>query len=120
MDTIKISQITLSTRIGTLAWEQKVNQELKLDLEYGTDAAGMTLNDKLDNRYNYADVTQAIVEFVAVKHTQLIETLANDIANLCLEQLNLEWLRLTLHKPGALAQATNVSITIERTKQRGE
>jgi len=47
----------------------------------------------------------------------LIETLAEHIAQIVREEFNVPWVRVTVHKPGAIEAAEDLGVTIERGKQ---
>ncbi len=47
---------------------------------------------------------------------QLIETLAHNLAMLLLEEFSLEWIRLSLNKPGAIRHSRDIGVSIERRR----
>jgi len=114
MDIIKISQLKMNTVIGAYAWEQQISQTVNLDLEFAANMAATTATDELDSRTDYASIASKVSEFVSSKQTALLETLAENIAQFCLQDLGLSWVRLTISKPGAIANAGGVSISITR------
>ena len=114
MDIIKISQLKINTVIGAYAWEQQISQTVSLDLEFAADMAATTADDELDARTDYASVASKVSEYVSAKQTALLETLAESIAQFCLQDLGLSWVRLSLSKPGAIPNAGGVSISITR------
>lgn len=116
MDTLSIVGIPLTTLIGVFDWEQITPQTLYCDLTFETDAAAIAKTDEIGLAINYATMTESIQHFVENHHFQLIETLADRLAAHLLTHFPTHWLRLTLHKPSALKQASDVMISIERTK----
>jgi dihydroneopterin aldolase len=60
-------------------------------------------------------VAKRILEFVGSSSFHLIETLAERTALMVLEEFKLEWVKLTLSKPGAVRGSRDVGVTIERT-----
>ncbi len=114
MDIITIEDLKVETIIGVNAWERKVKQMLVLNLEIGCDTEKCAATDNIDDALNYDQLSQQIIEHVCASEYQLIETLANKVADMIIESHSSPWLRLTVNKPGAIPQAKNVSITIER------
>lgn len=117
MDKLSITGLKLTTLIGTLDWEQQVPQTLHCDLSIQTNAALIALSDNIDDAINYDALTQSVQAFVEQHHFQLIETLADKLAHHILANFATQWVNVTLHKPGALKQAKDVIISIERTRQ---
>ncbi|MBI2790910.1 MAG: dihydroneopterin aldolase [Gammaproteobacteria bacterium] len=116
MDKIVISDIKLNTIIGVYDWEKQASQNIHLDIALSTDAKKIAATDDLSHAIDYSAVIKHIFDYVQTNHFQLIETLAEKLATEVLQHFSTEWVQITLHKPGALLQAKDVSITIERTK----
>ncbi|MFZ1643272.1 MAG: dihydroneopterin aldolase [Candidatus Contendobacter sp.] len=118
MDIIFIRDLRVETLIGVYPWERRIRQTLILDLELGTDIRLAAATDCLDDTLNYQAVAQRLVEFAAASDCQLVETLGERIAELVLREFGAPWLRLTLRKPGAVREAREVGILIERRRDR--
>ena len=73
--------------------------------------------DQLDDTLDYQVVARRISEFAAASDFQLVETLGERIAELIRREFNAPWLRLTLRKPGALREAREAGIMIERGRR---
>ena len=73
-------------------------------------AASDDINDALD----YKLISKSIINFVEKSEFQLVETLAEKVADLIMSDFDVPWLRLSLNKKGAIRQADDVGITIER------
>ncbi|PIE83741.1 MAG: dihydroneopterin aldolase [Candidatus Contendobacter odensis] len=114
MDIIFIRELRVETIIGVHCWERQIRQPLLLDLEMGTSILPAATSDKLDDTLDYQAVVQQVNEFAEKKRFQLIETFAEQLARLLLQEFALPWLRLTLSKPGAIRDARTVGIIIER------
>ena len=54
------------------------------------------------------------MSFVGSSSTMLVETLAHRTAMLILAEFGLEWVRLSINKPGAVRGARDVGVSIER------
>jgi dihydroneopterin aldolase len=113
MDKLFITGLLVTTTIGTLAFERQIKQTIILDLEWSV-PEGWHLQDELKNTLDYTEVASTISEYVPSLQCRLIETLAEQIAQLLLTRFTIDWLRLTIRKAGAVANAKEVGIVIER------
>jgi 7,8-dihydroneopterin aldolase/epimerase/oxygenase len=114
MDIIFISELRIETIIGIYDWERVTKQTVSLDLEMAADIRKAAATDNIDDTLNYKAVAKRLIEFVGASDFQLVETLAERIAAIVLEEFNVAWLRLRLHKPGALRGSRDVGVIIER------
>jgi len=114
MDSIKIKGLEIQTIIGTLAWERKVKQKLIVDLEVEHDISAAAEHDELEKTVNYAAVAEEVTCFITSNQFQLIETVAEKTAQLIKNGFNVQRLRITVRKPGAISCAKEVAVSIER------
>src|SRR5687767_13969378 len=117
MDVIRIKGLKVETIVGVHDWERRLPRTVVVDLELATDAARAARSDALADALDYHAVAQAVTAFVGAAQAQLIETLAQQLAEKLQQDFGVAWLRLELHKPGAVAGAGDVSVTIERGKR---
>ena len=113
-DIIFISDLRIETIIGIYDWERKVRQIVSLDLEMATDIRKAASSDSIEDTLNYKAVAKRLIAFVGESEFQLVETLAERIAGIVTEEFGVSWLRLKLHKPGALRGSRDVGVMIER------
>jgi dihydroneopterin aldolase len=118
MDIVFINQLTVETTIGAYDWEKTIKQTLKIDLEMAWDNKAPALNDDLTKALDYATVSQRITTWLSEQKIELIETVAERIAAMLLTQFNICWVKLTIHKPDAVANAAGVGVMIERGEKR--
>ena len=114
MDTVFINDLRIETIIGIYDWERKVKQTISLDLEMGTDIRKSAETDAIEDTLNYKAVAKRLIAFVGDSEYQLVETLAEKIAEIVLSEFNVTWLKLTVHKPGAVRGSRDVGVIIER------
>ena len=100
--------------IGVYEWEREIRQALVLDLEMATDIRLAAGADALEHTLDYAAISARILAFIETSQFELIETLAEQLAAIVLSEFKVSWLRLRLCKPGAVAQARDVGVLIER------
>lgn len=114
MDILAINHLTAETFIGVYEWEKKLKQTIRLDLEFSVNAAHIAQNDDLQDAVDYAALAKQTTEFIESNSFQLIETLASRVADFLINTFHLSWIRLKVIKMGAIPNAKDVSICIER------
>ncbi len=114
MDIIYLRDLRIDTVIGIFPWERAIRQTVSLDLEMGWDIRRAAESDHIDHALDYKAVAKRIIAFVEASEFQLVETLAERIAHLVLEEFAVPWLRLRVSKPGAIRGAQDVGVIIER------
>lgn len=114
MDIVFIEELKASTVIGVYAWERRIRQTVSMDLDMACDIAASANSDDLTHTLSYKAVGKRVAEFVEAAEFELVEALAQAVAQLVMEEFNVPWLRLKLSKPRALTAAANVGVCIER------
>jgi dihydroneopterin aldolase len=114
MDTIFIRELAVETVIGIFDWEREIKQTVLFDLELPCDCARAARSDAVGDTLDYKALTKRVIAFVEQSEFQLVETLAERVAQLVLEEFDVAWVRLRLNKRGALRGAVDVGVAIER------
>jgi len=114
VDTVFIEGLEVDTVIGAYDWERSIRQCLRLDLQMGWDNHPAAAGDELAHALDYASVSQRIQAFAAESQFQLVETFAERLVALLMAEFQIPWVRLKLHKPGAVSAASSVGVEIER------
>lgn len=114
MDKIFLRELKVETIIGIWDWERKIRQTIVIDLEMSADIAKAAASDDINDTLNYKGVAKRVQEFVADSSFQLVETLAERIAGIVRDEFGVEWVRVVVHKPGAIRGSRDVGIDIER------
>jgi dihydroneopterin aldolase len=114
MDIVFIRELRADTVIGVYDWEREIRQTVVLDLEMAGDTPRSAASDRIEDALDYAAISSRVLSFIEASEFQLLETLAERIAALIMEEFHVPWLRLRLSKPGAVAQAKDVGVLIER------
>jgi len=118
VDTIFISDLKVKCVIGVWQWERQITQTVLLDLELASDVRVAAGSDKLQDTVNYKAVCARILDYAEGSSFQLIETLAENIATLILDEFAVDWCRVRLSKPGALRHAKAVGVILERGERQ--
>jgi dihydroneopterin aldolase len=114
MDIIFLKDLRIETVIGIFDWERKVRQTVSLDLEMAADIRRAAETDAIDATLDYKSVAKRLIGFVEASEYGLVETLAEEIARIVVTEFGVPWVRVTLHKPGAIRGARDVGVIIER------
>lgn len=115
-DKIHIRDLKLQCIIGINPEERKEKQTVLINiiLHCNLEQAGKT--DDIKDTVDYKSVKQKIVALVENSSFFLIETLAQNIAELCLAQRGVSEVNVILDKPGALRYARSVAVDICRKR----
>ena len=118
MDIIFLRDLKIETIVGIYDWERKVKQTVILDLEMATDVKKAASTDKIEDALDYKAIAKRLISFVGESEFELVETLAERIAEIILKEFDVSWLRLSLNKIGAIRGARDVGVVIERGKKK--
>jgi len=114
MDTIFIEGLEVETSIGVYDWEKKIRQRLVFDIEVFIDIKAAAEADELAKTIDYKALSDRVSEYVSETQFELIEALAESLAQLLFREFKLGRLRLRVSKPTAIPGAKNVSLLIDR------
>jgi dihydroneopterin aldolase len=115
-DRIFLHGLTTECIIGFIDWERRVRQTVVLDIELPVDCRRASLSDEVADTLDYKKVAKRVLAFVEASEFKLVETLAHRVALLILEDFAVEWVRISLNKPGAIRNSRDVGVVIERTR----
>lgn len=114
MDIVFIKELEIETVIGIYEWERSIRQTISLDIEMATDIKKAATSDAIEDTLNYKAVAKRIIAFVSASEYELVEALAEKICDIIRAEFNVPWVRLTLHKLGAVSGSKSVGVMIER------
>mgnify|MGYP001814360938 FL=1 len=114
MDKIFLDELKIDTIIGIWDWERKIRQTVVIDLEMSADIARAAASDDVVDTLNYKAVAKRLQAFVGDSSFQLVETLAENIARIIRDEFDVAWVRVKVHKPGAIRGSKDVGVEIER------
>lgn len=114
MDIIFLTDLRIETVIGVFDWEREIKQTVVFDLQMGADIRKAAASDALDDTLDYKSVAKRIIDFVERSEFQLVETLAERVAEIILNEFEVPWVRVQLNKQGAVRGARDVGVIIER------
>ena len=114
MDIVFIHDLQVETVIGIYDWERKIRQTISLDIEMATDISKAAKSDDIEDTLSYKTVAKRLIEFIEQSEFELVEALAEKICSIILDEFSVPWVKLTLHKPGAVRGSKSVGVMIER------
>ena len=114
MDKVFIRGLEVEGIIGIFQWEREVRQIISVDIEMDFDNKRAAKSDSIEDALNYKLVGKRITSFVKNSKFQLVETLAENISKIILQEFPVTHVRVTLSKPGALRGSDSVGISIKR------
>ena len=114
MDKIFIHALKTETIVGIFDWERQVKQTVLIDIEYSANIRRAALSDSIDDTLNYKRVAKRVLTFVEQSSFHLVETLAEHIAMLILEDFGVAWVSISLSKPGAIRSSRDVGVMLQR------
>ena len=117
-DELAITGLECFAHHGVFDFERREGQIFVVDLVLGIDTSAAAASDDLAQTVNYGTLALEVKAAVERDPVDLIETVVQRIADVCLMDSRVEWTRVTLHKPDAPIDATysDVALTITRTR----
>ena len=115
-DIIFIKDLLTRGVIGINDWEREIAQDILINLRLEFDLRKSGKSDKIEDTLNYKTLTKLIIKYVEDSSHYLVETLATEIARICLFEFNASKANVRIEKPGAVRFAKTVGVEIERSK----
>jgi dihydroneopterin aldolase/2-amino-4-hydroxy-6-hydroxymethyldihydropteridine diphosphokinase len=118
MDQIELRGLRVHGRHGVLPFERRDGQDFLIDAVLSVDTRPAAATDDLALTADYGTLSERLAQIVAGEPVQLIETLAQRLADACLAQPVVQRVRITVHKPDApISRAfSDVAVTITRDR----
>jgi dihydroneopterin aldolase len=118
-DTIFLNGLEVECIIGFIDWERRIKQRVVIDFELPVDCARAAVHDAVEDTLDYKLVSKRIIAFVEASQFKLVETMAERLARLVLDEFAVDWIRLRINKPGAIRGSRDVGVSIERHRESG-
>ena len=115
-DRIFLHGLTVECIIGFIEWERRIKQTIVLDVEMPVDCARAAQSDNVAETLDYKKVAKRLIAFVSASDFKLVETLAHRTAMLIIEEFGVDWVRLSINKPGAIRGSKDVGVAVLRTR----
>jgi D-erythro-7,8-dihydroneopterin triphosphate epimerase len=116
MDKLFIRDLALRCIIGVYEEERHEKQDVLINLVMSCDLRAAGRSDDLNDTVDYKAIKKCILELVEKSHFQLIESMAEHIADIALADEKVFEVVVTIDKPGALRFAKSSAVEITRTR----
>lgn len=117
MDIVYIHDLRIEATIGVYDWERRIRQQLMVDLDLANDNRKAAVRDDIHDTIDYGAVATRVRAFVEGSEFQLIETLAERIAEILIGEFKVPWVRVKINKQGAVRGVRDVGVVIERGRR---
>jgi dihydroneopterin aldolase len=111
-----VSDLVLQARIGVYEHERNGPQRVRINVELKVAESDAPLCDDIANVLSYEDIVNGIRGIIARGHINLVETLAEEIASLCLSDVRVSHARIAVDKLDVMPEAAAVGVEIERSR----
>jgi 7,8-dihydroneopterin aldolase/epimerase/oxygenase len=115
-DRIFLRGLSTECIIGFVDWERRVPQTVVIDLELPCDCERAARRDLVADTVDYKAVAKRVLGWVQASQFHLVESLAHGLALLLLAEFSLDWVRVSINKPGAIRHSSDVGVRIERRR----
>jgi dihydroneopterin aldolase len=115
-DRIFLHGLAVECIIGFIEWERRIKQTVVIDVEMPVDCARAAQSDDVVDTLDYKKVAKRLIGFVGASEFKLVETLAHRCAMTILEEFGVEWVRLSVNKPGAIRHSKDVGVAVLRSR----
>lgn len=117
LDKIHIRDLLLRCVIGVYDSERENKQDILINITLYADLSKACETDNIDDTVDYKVIKKKIVNMVESSSFNLIECLAERIAEICLETRKVRKVNVMIDKTGALRFARSAAIEIEREQK---
>ncbi|MGY2001968.1 dihydroneopterin aldolase [Blastococcus sp. SYSU DS1024] len=117
-DRIAVRGIRAHAHHGVYSFERERGQLFLVDAVLELDTSAAAAGDDLERTVNYADLAQQLQRVLVGEPVNLLETLAQRLADVCLADELVEAVEITVHKPEAELGVPfdDVEVTIRRER----
>lgn len=118
MDEITLTGLTVFGRHGVFAFEREQGQEFTVDVTLRLDLRPAAASDDVRDTVHYGELAEALALIIEGEPVDLIETLAERLADACLADERVHDTTVTVHKPHAPIERafSDVSVTVHRSR----
>ncbi len=114
MDIIFLHGLKVECVIGVWEWERRITQRLIFDLDVGYDTTVAAVSGEISDTLSYRDIAKRVTSYATETQANLVETLAEGVAEILLNEFGALWCRVRVNKHGAVTGAGDVGVVIER------
>lgn len=116
MDKVFITNLRVRGILGIHDWERVTQREIIINVTLFVDTLPAAQSDDIADCVSYSDMARKIRAHVEGAARMTVEALANDLAELCLQEPKVSRVIIRVDKPGAVPEADSVGVEVERAK----
>jgi 7,8-dihydroneopterin aldolase/epimerase/oxygenase len=116
LDIVFIKALKCQTIVGIHAWERVALRPVLIDLDIDAGEESAFTHDNAGGLMNYDSISRRLQDLLPSLAYKTIERLAQHVADVVLDEFSAPYVRVTLSKPGAVAGAAMVGVSIERRR----
>jgi FolB domain-containing protein len=117
MDKVFIQNLHATVILGIHDWERVTLREIIINVTMFTDTRPAALSDNISDCVNYSDMAKKLRAHAESAARMTVEALANDLAEICLQEPRVVKVILRVDKPGAVTEVDSVAVEVERENQ---
>ena len=109
-----IRDLMLTALIGVYRHEKENPQPVRINLDLAVKENLAANKDRLAEVVSYEDIADGVRKLVAIGHVNLVETLAQRIADMCFNHQRVQAVRVRIEKLAVFEDAASAGVEIER------
>lgn len=117
MDKVIIKDLKALGILGIHDWEWVTPREIVINVIAYTDTRRAARTDNVSDCVDYSALAKKIRAHAESAARMTVEALANDLAELCLEEPKVRKVVVRVDKPGAVAEAASAAVEVERARR---
>jgi len=117
-DRITLTGLRVRGFHGVFDFERRDGQDFVVDVQLELDLGPAAASDDVADTVHYGELADALAKVIAGEPVNLIETLADRLATVCLADPRVSAATVTVHKPGAPIplEFADVAVTLRRSR----
>jgi len=116
VDTVFVRALTIEAILGVHPWERENVQPVRISFAMTTDVRQAAQTDRIEHAIDYSAACTRVAALAREGKFQLVETLAEHVAQLLLREFPVQRVRVEVEKPAAIAAADSVGVSVERRR----
>ena len=114
MDAVFIRDLKVEAIVGIYEFERCAEQLVVVNIEMAGDNKLAAESEDIQKAINYKDVAEQSEALIIEGKFLLVETMAEKLAEMILQNFNTPWVSIEVAKPQAIKNAAAVGVKIER------
>ena len=117
MDKVFIKNLRAHGIIGIHPYERETPQDILINVTVYTDTHRAAQTDDIEDCVNYSTLSRKLKAHAESAARLTVEALANDLAEICLQEKGVKKASVKVEKPDAVPSAQSVGVEVERVQE---